>query len=916
MRDLRSAIRERVADAGLAPEREIEVVEELLQHCEDRRAELRAGGTGDDAATEIVLKELDEGGALARELRRILAPSEPAPLLGSTRPGLVGGLLQDLRYALRSLVKSRGFTTVTLLSLALGIGANAAIFSLVDALRLRPLPVRHPEQLALIQIKDRHWMSGTATGANTDLTNPLWEQIRDHQEVFSGAGVWGDDMFNLAPSGPARWARGVFVSGGFFEVIGVPPFLGRTFAPADDRRGCGMPGAVVSFGFWQRELGGDAAAVGRTLTIDRHSVEIVGVTPPGFHGLDVGHTFDVALPICSESLLHERSYLDMRHGWWLGGVGRLKPGMTLERAASYLQTASIQWFQATIPSYNADGVEKYLAYRLTAQSAATGVSDLRETYSTALYLLLGTAALVLLIACANLANLLLARASAREREIAVRLALGASRGRLVRQLMTESLLLAVVGAALGLLLAQFLGSLVVSFLSTESDPTLVTLSPDWRVLSFTVGLAALTCVLFGLAPALRAARTDVGLVLKAAARGATAGKDKLSLRRVLVAGQVALSFVLLVGALLFSRSLVNLATVDPGFRTGGLLVASIDLRPLGLPPTRRAPIVAELLERLRATPLIDAASQSHIIPLAGYVWNESLWGRNPADKKVINFDSVSSGYFNTLQIPILAGRDLTADDDAPGAPLAVVVSQRFAAAMTDGASPIGETFTIEGDAQTPNRVFQVVGVVGDTKYRKLNETPGAIVYVPAARDLEPRAAPNFLIRSRAPLVEVSEALRRVVAEIAPEASIDLDVMDRMIGETLIRDRLMAALSGFFGILAVLLVTIGLYGVVSYAVARRTHEIGIRMALGARSREISRMVLGDALRVAGAGVLVGALLAIGAAQAARALLYGLSPHDPLTFVAAIIVLGAVAAFASLIPARRAARVDPMVALRDE
>jgi len=915
MHDLRAAIRERVAAAGLA-QGEIDVVEELLQHCEDRRAELRAGGTSDDAAIEIILKELDDDGALARELRRILATGEPAPPLGSTGPGLLGGLLQDLRYALRSLVKSRGFTTVTLLSLALGIGANAAIFSLVDALRLRPLPVRHPEDLALIQIKDRHWKSGSASGNNQDLTNPLWEQIRDHQEVFSSAGVWGDDLFNLAPSGPARWARGLYVSGGFFDVIGVPPVLGRTLGPGDDKRGCGTPAAVVSYGFWQRELGGDAAALGRTITIDRHPVEIVGVTPPGFHGLDVGHTFDVAVPICAEALFDERSYLDMRHGWWLGGVGRLKPGMTLERAASTLETASIPWFQATIPSYNADGVEKYLAYRLTALSAATGVSDLRKTYSTALYLLLGTAALVLLIACANLANLLLARASAREREIAVRLALGASRGRLVRQLMTESLLLALVGAALGLLLAQFLGSLVVSFLSTQNDPTLVRIEPDWRVLAFTVGLAGLTCVLFGLAPALRAARTDVGLVLKAAARGATAGKGKLSLRRVLVAGQVALSFVLLVGALLFTRSLVNLATVDPGFRTAGLIAANIDLRTVGLPPERRLPVITEILERMRATPGIDAASWTHIVPLSESWWNEGIWYKTLAQKKSINVDSVSSGYFATLHIPILAGRDLAAADDVPGAPLAAVVSQRFAVEMTGGASPIGETFTIEGDKETPDRVFQVVGIVGDTRYGKLNETPRAIIYFPAAGDPHPRAMQNFLIRSRAPLAEVSEILRRVVAEVAPEASIDIDVMDRMIGETLIRDRLMAALSGFFGVLAVLLVSIGLYGVVSYSVARRTHEIGIRMALGARSREISRMIVGDALRVAGAGVLIGALLSLGAARAAGALLYGLAPHDPLTFVAAIVILGAVAAFASMVPARRAARVDPMVALRDE
>jgi putative ABC transport system permease protein len=920
VRDLRDEVRRRLGPARLEPTREAEVAQELAQHLEDRLAELRARGVSEAEAEAAVLAELDGSPALAREIGRV-APRAREPIVaGAPRRGTLADLGHDLRFAARGLTKSPGFAAVTLLSLALGIGATTAFFQLLDALHLRVLPVAEPQELVQVKISNRTWASGYFQGWHPDLSNPLWEGIRAQQQAFSGAFAWGDRDFNLAPAGEVRRARGLYVSGETFQVLGVRPFLGRLFTPADDRRGCGTPGAVVSHGFWERELGADPGAPGRTITLDGHRVAVIGVTPPGFFGLEMGKTFDVAVPVCMEATFRaERTALDMKHAWWLTVIGRLKPGWTVERATAHLETISPALFGATVPpGYKLDTQVRYMQYKLGATPGGTGLSELRVEYSKPLTFLLAIAGLVLLIACANLANLLLARASAREREIAVRLALGASRGRLVRQLMAESLLLAVLGAALGLLVATWIGETLVSFLSTRGNRFDVPLDPQWRVLVFTVGLAGLTCVLFGLAPALRASRTDLGLVLKATTQS-TPGRERFGLRRVLVASQMALSFVLLVSAILFSRSLLELVTVDPGFRRDGVTILNLDLRPLDLAADRRTPVKYELLERLRAAPGVTAAASASVIPMSGNTWNHDVWpdGAASREPRSANFSRISDGYFETLGTPLLAGRDFDGRDTLSTRPVAIV-NERLAREILKVENPVGRLLRREASSsgKDPETVYEIVGLVRDTKYGSLRDENEPLVYVPATQDRDPWENVEVLVRSDLPLPQLVPSLKQAASRVSPSLLMDFDALDRVVRDSLLRERLLASLSGFFGLLAALLASVGLYGVVSYSVARRTHEIGIRMALGADRRRVTGMILRETFLLLGVGVLAGGAIALVATRAATAFLYGIPPHDPLTFAIALGLMTLVSLIASLFPARRAARVDPIVALREE
>ena len=471
---------------------------------------------------------------------------------------------------------------MAVLSLALGVGANTALFQLLDALRIRTLPVAHPEQLVEIRIQKPKGREGGFTGRRPALTNPLWERIRDRQEAFSSVFAWDSPAFELSAGGESRTAEGLWVSGDFFQALEVRPLFGRVLASADDRRGCAAPPAVISYGFWQREYGGDPSALGRSLILDGHSYDIVGVTPPDFYGVEVGRAYDVAVPLCAEPFTRgARSVLDRTDSWSLAAIGRLKPGWSMERATAHLDALSPPIFKETLPIYRPEDAQTYLNFRLGAFPAATGVSELRETYESPLWLLLATAGLVLLIACANLANLMLARATAREREIAVRLALGASRLRVARQLLAESALIAIAGAGAGALLAQWLSRVLVASLATERERVFVEVSGDWRVFVFTALLAASTCLIFGLLPAIRATATSPGAAMKAGSRGSTDTREHFGLRRALVVAQVALSLVLVVGALLFVRSFQNLVTLDAGFAQENLVAATLDFRRSG-----------------------------------------------------------------------------------------------------------------------------------------------------------------------------------------------------------------------------------------------------------------------------------------------------------------------------------------------
>ena len=823
---------------------------------------------------------------------------------------------QDFRYGARSLRLNPAFTVVAVLSLALGIGANTAIFQLIDAVRMRTLPVRNPEELANVRIANRTWNSGNFTSRYSQLSNPLWEQIRDHQQGFSGIAAWGDERLNLASGGQARNADAIWVSGDFFSVLGVAPALGRVFTNADDQRGCGSPGVVISYSFWQSEFGGGAAVLGKKLLLEGHPFEVIGVTPASFYGVDVGHKFDVAVPICAEPILHaEDAHFNKSWHWWLAAIGRLKPGWTLAKATAQLQAISPAVVEATQPEvYDAEKKKKYMQYKLGAFAADSGFSDLRSDYSAPLWLLLAIAGLVLLIACANLANLMLARASAREREIAVRLALGASRWRLVRQLLAESMLLAVAGAVLAVLLARYLSQFLVSFISTQDTQLFVDLAPDWRMLAFTAGLAVLTCLLFGLTPALRATRTSPGTVMKATGRGMTASRERFGLRRVLVVSQVAMSLVLLVGAFLFVGTLRNLLTLDAGFRQTGILVTLIDLGRLKLPQGSREQFKRDLLERVRAIPGVEGAATASNVPLSGNWWNNTVV-IGEEKKKTALLGRISPLYFKTMGTPLLAGRDFNDGDNLNSPPVAIVTEQ-FARWYFNGANPVGKTFRLDVYQGDPNPTYEIVGLVKDSKYTDLRDDFAPIAYFPENQAPKPDDYMQIVTRSQSSLVDLTAALRRTISGINPGISFDFVVFTTMIRDGLLRERLMATLSGFFGFLAGLLATIGLYGVISYMVTRRTNEIGIRMALGADRRNILKIIMGEAAALLIIGVGVGMVLAVLAAGTAKALLFGLQPSDPATLILAMAALAGVTLTASYLPAQRAARLDPMVALRDE
>ena len=885
---------------------EQELSDELRYHLERLIEGNLAKGMRIEEARYTALRELggvDQIKEECRDMRRV---------------NYIENFLQDVRYGLRQLRRSPGFAAVALLSLALGIGANTAIFQLLDAVRLRLLPVENPQHLVEVRLTNLHGRMGSFFNLHAMLTYAIWGELRANQEPFSGVVAFAPDDLNLAPRGEVHLVRGLWVSGDFFNVLGVHPLLGRVFTDADDQRGCGAgAGAVVSYSFWQRELGGEASAIGRKLTVDYHLVEVLGVTPASFFGLDVGHSFDVALPICSQPVLGgEDNYLDTKYDWWLTVMGRLKPGWTLEKATAYLGSISPGIFEATLPpAYDAEHAKKYLAFKLAAYSAGSGISSLRESASSPLGLLLAITGLVLLIACANLANLMLARAGAREREIAVRLALGAVRRRLVRQLLSESLLLAVAGAGAGLLLARTLARFLASFLSTRFNEVFLNLNPDWRVFAFTASVASLATVLFGLMPALRATRIAPGEAMKAAGRGATADRQRFGMRRVLVVSQVAFSLVLLVGALLFIRSLRNLLTVDLGFQRTGILIAETDLTQLNLSVERRFVFDRQLLEQIRSTPGVDSAAAVAIVPTSGSSSNRTVWmeGSDPSQAKSPWFNWVSPEYFKTMGTPLLAGRDFN-DHDTANSPKVAVVNEAFARQFTNRANPVGKQLWQKAGLGQPQIVYEIVGLVKNTKYQDLREEYPPLVYVPIAQGSDPDQP--ILIRSRVPLSALTSRVKQTILETSPDITIQFKTMQNIIHDELVGDRLMATLSGFFGVLAALLATVGLYGVMSYVVVQRTNEIGIRMTLGAGRGEITRLILREAGVLLAVGLGVGLALALAGGRAVGSALFGLKPYDPMTLAAAAALLAVVAVAASYLPVRRATKVDPLVALRYE
>jgi putative ABC transport system permease protein len=827
-------------------------------------------------------------------------------------------LLRDLRHAFRLLRLSPGFTVVAVLTLALGIGANTAIFQLIDSIRLRTVPVQNPEQLGTVRIADRHWGSGQFSGQYSQLSFPMWEQIRKRQEGFSEIAAWTGQEFNLANGGEVHYAKGLRVTGDFFHVLGVQPILGRLINPEDDQPGCGTSAADISYAFWQRNYGGDPSVVGKRLTLDGNSFQILGVTPPGFIGISVGDTFDVAIPVCVEPILSPRNNrLTLRHAWWLASIGRLKPGWTIQRANAQINAVTPAILQETIPTtYDSEATKKYLEYKLGAFSASTGFSGLREDSETPLWLLLGISGLVLLIACANLANLMLARAGARERQITIRRALGATRWRMIRELLSESLLLALAGSVCGLFLAFAVSHMLVAFISTQQNQISLDLGMDWRVLAFTTALAVLTTVSFGLAPAIRATRAEPASLLQSGSRGSTGGRERFSLRRILVVSQVALSVVLLMGALLFVRSLRNLTTLNVGFLQTGILVTTVDFDRLHLPEERYTEYKRELVKHVQAMPGVESAADAMLVPFGGSTWNDEVLNEgSDADAGSAWMNYLGPGYFHTIGTQLLAGRDFDDRDTATSVKVAIV-NQAFVQKILKGADPLGKRFRIHEPPGKPRPLYEIVGLTKDNKFQDMHEEFLPFMYFPATQQEKPSPDDQILIRSSLPLASLMASMKQTIGDVNPGIDLDFKIFKTRIHDSLLQDQLMATLSGFFGFLAALLAAIGLYGVISYMVVQRTKEIGIRMAIGAERVDVLGLILREAGLLTVTGLVIGAGLALGAAQAAKSLLYGLKPRDPLTLVAAVVVLSAVAAFASFWPAYRASKLDPLIALRYE
>ena len=917
MPDWTSEIRAAIAKLGMDSAREASLVEELSQHLTDRYNEFLGNGVDDAEACRLLRAELNDG-SLVAELKPLLSSSPEAAVPGIDKhEPMLAGVKNDICQALRLLRFNPGFAAVAILSLALGIGANTAIFELIDAVLMRALPVPSPQQLADIQ-EIHGGRIGSTVARQKEFSFAIWDQLRQQQKSFSGIAAWSTERFNLGEGGEARYAEGMWVSGSFFQVLQVQPMLGRLIVESDDYRGCGVRGAVISNAFWQQEFGGRSDVIGSKLSLDGHPFEIIGVTPPSYYGLEVGRSFDVALPLCSEPVLHgEGAWTNDSTTWWLAAIGRLKAGWSFRQATAQLSGVAPGIYAATLPAeYDAAARKDYLRFSLRAEPAATGASPLRKQYADPLWVLLSISGLVLLIACANLANLMLAKAGARQREMALRLTLGASRLRLIRQLLAESLLLAMSGAAIGIALAQGLGRFLIAYIGNAQDPVFLPIFPDLRVLSFTFGVALLTCILFGVAPAVQASNADPGTVMKAAGRGLTAGRERFLLRRGLIVSQVALSLVLLVAALLFVRTFRNLLNLDAGFRQNNVLIADFDFSPLRVAAAHRLEYKRDLLENVRSTPGVIAAAETTIVPLNGDGWNEFIDIPSASiSRKLVYFDAASFEYFKTLKIPLIAGRDFN-ENDTPASPLVAIANERFAHSFFLGSNPIGKTFERRQDGGKPNLVYRIVGLVGDTRYRDLHEDPVPIIFVDEYQIADPGTDSTFLVHSNEAPSALIASLKDRAAQMSPAMVLNFSILRTSVLEKLTRERLMATLSGFYGVLAAVLAMVGIYGIISYMVIRRRNEIGVRIALGAGKANILGMILREALALLAIGLFTGTCLAAAAGSAARAMLFGLKPVDPLTLVLAAGGMTIIGVAASVIPATRAAGVDPMNVLREE
>jgi putative ABC transport system permease protein len=822
---------------------------------------------------------------------------------------LLEDTIKDLRYTGRVIRRNPGFTTAIVLSLALGIGANLAIFSVWNALLIKSLPVPRPEQLVEV----------THSGGERLFSNAMWEEIRNRQDVFGRAFAYSSAAFNLSTGGEKRLARGLYVSGDYFTGLGVRAVIGRTLTPVDDQRGVEVaPSAVLSNGFWQREYGGDHGILGRTITLDNRPFHVVGVIEPDFFGLVVGERFDIAVPLSSEAALHPAGpMLDSRTAFWLNVAARLKPEGDLTRARAGLLVLARTVFEAAVPPGSFG--QKSARPILDAVPAATGSSVLRVQYGTAVTLLLILVAVLLLVACANIANLLLARAAARQRELMIRIMIGAGRGRLVRQLLTESLIISVIAALLGLAIGSYGSNLLVQWISSARQPSFLDLSIDVRVIGFAVMLSILTGVAFGLAPVIRMKQAAPVTALQSGFRSLVAARGRWWMGHPLVAGQIALSLILLITAGLFVRSLHLLTAQDTGFESEGVLLVDADLRSTRTPPAQEGQVADELLVRFRSIPGILAASRSAVTPIRGSTWQANIVteeGGNGPVKTTVLVNYVASDYFRTMATAILAGRDF-ARYDTPKSPHVAIANETAVRKLFRGVNPIGRSFRqlLPGKTLEESLAIEIVGVAKDAKYRSLREEIAPTIYMPIMQSPFPLVG-TFELRYAGPLRDVTNYILAMAGTVDRGISLDFRLLRTQVSDSILREQLIARLSLLFAVLAVLLGAGGLHSLLAYTVARRRKEIGIRMAVGASRHAVAWLMIREVMPPVAVGLAVGFAVAVAGARLVRSLLYGLTPLDPVTVLTSCILLAVVGAAAVVIPARRAAMLDPNSVLREE
>jgi predicted permease len=835
-------------------------------------------------------------------------------------------LYQDLRYALRTLAKAPAFTLIVVLTLALGIGANAAIFTLMDQVLLRTLPVKEPERLVVLDAPGPN-SGSTHNNSNTltPISHPMFTDLRDKATVFDGVLARCAAPIHLGVQGQTEQVEGELVSGTFFDVLGVGPAVGRLFTAEDDKKPGGHPVVVLTHGFWTRRFAADPRIVGQSVSINGQPFTVLGVSAAGFYGVEVGAPVDVFVPLAMQPLViatFTADTLQNRRVRWLTPMARLKPGTTAAEAAAGVNVLYGQILQDELQQMSSKSERfrrEFAKNKLVLLPGGRGTSELRGQSRTTLLVLMGMVGLVLLIACANVANLLLARATSRQKEVAMRLALGASRGRLVRQLLAESVVLSLLGGTAGLLVSFWTADVLLRADPDGNAVRAFSAEPDLRVAGFAFALSVLTGVVFGLVPAFQSTRPDVFPTLKSESGSVVGGTRPFRFRRGLVIAQVALSLLLLVGAGLFARSLHNLMTLDPGFEKGRLLTFGVDPSLNGYDEARQRAVVKQIQDEIAAEPGVASVSFCNIGFMTSSAWSSTVRveGYVPKDDENMNPNllAVGPGIFHTLGITLVAGRDVT-DADAKGAPRVAVVNESFARYFFKDQDPVGRHFGFGRKSEGAELPITIVGLVRDGKVTSLKETAKRYVYMPYTQETD-LGEMTFYVRTAGAVDPLAARVRKIVGSVDASLPVtNLKTMEAQIRQSLLVERLVASLSAAFGLLATLLAGLGLYGVMSYAVTLRTREIGIRMALGAERSRVLGLVLREVSLLTAIGFAFGLPGGYALGRLVEAQLFGLTARDPFTFAVATATLLAAALLAGYVPAARAARVDPMVALRYE